>query len=136
MPEGVHVTGTSTYLHPLAPTEAAQTASPAIDTAFANNVRVDIHLEAFVAGTTPSVTFVLETLGLGGRWYQVWTSGAVTAAPSDISVDVGLFAATYVAGTTTMHHAVLGAQTRLRWTFGGGVAPTSVTFSASVNPRP
>jgi hypothetical protein len=130
------VTGTATYLHALAPTEATQVAGAAVDTAFARSVRVDIHLEAFVAGTTPSITFLLETLDLSGRWTTVWTSGAVTAAPSDISVDVGQFAATYVAGTTTMAHAVLGNQVRLRWAFGGGVAPTSVTFSASVNPRP
>ena len=129
------MTGTATYLHPLAPTEATQVAGAAIDTTFARGVRIDIHLEAFVGGTTPSVTFLLETLGLDGRWFTAWTSGAVTAAPSDISVDVGQFAATYVAGTTTMAHAVLGTQTRLRWTFGGGVAPTSVTFSASVYPR-
>lgn len=128
------MTGTATYAHQLASDVAGQ--SPAIDTAFARAVRVDIHTEAFTAGTTPSITYVLETLGLDGRWYPCWTSGAVTVAPADISVDVGEFSATYVAATTTMAHAAFGAQSRLRWTFGGGVAPTAVTFSASVYPRP
>lgn len=132
------MSGAASYHHPLSVDATAAGVSPTIDTVFARSCRVDIHLEAFTGGTTPSITWILETLNNpGGRWYQVWSSGAVTAAPSDISVDIGeAMSATYVAGTTTMAHAMLGRDTRLRWVFGGGVAPTSVTFSATVYPRP
>lgn len=126
------MTANANYLHPLT-SDVAGTGTP-VDTAYAKKVRIDIHIEAFTGGTTPSITFLLESLGLDGRWYTAWTSGAVTAT-GDIPVDVGEFSGTYAAGAVTMAHAALGSQSRLRWTFGGGVAPTAVVFSASVYPR-
>jgi len=73
-----------------------------------------------VAGTTPTLTFALDSLGADGVWYTLWTSAAVTAVGQTVA-HLGVGAATNVA---------FGATVRLRWTIGG--TTPSFTFSASI----
>jgi len=73
-----------------------------------------------VAGTTPTLTLALDSLGADGVWYTLWTSAAVTAVGQTVA-HLGVGAATNVA---------FGATVRLRWTMGG--TTPSFTFSASI----
>ncbi len=73
-----------------------------------------------VAGTTPTLTLALDSLGADGVWYTLWTSTAVTAVGQTVA-HLGVGAATNVA---------FGATVRLRWTIGG--ATPSFTFSVSM----
>ena len=73
-----------------------------------------------VAGTTPTLTFALDSLGADGVWYTLWTSAAVTAMGQTVT-HLGVGAATNVA---------FGATVRLRWTMGG--TTPSFTFSVSI----
>ncbi len=73
-----------------------------------------------VAGTTPTLTFALDSLGADGVWYTLWTSVAVTAVGQTVA-HLGVGAATNVA---------FGATVRLRWTIGG--TTPSFTFSVSI----
>lgn len=97
------------------------------------NLALDITLTSFTGGTTPTITFILERQGADGVWYQICTTGALNAAQT-VSVDLSPSSAGTTAAplTSTSQHAVLTNSLRLRWTLGGGVAPTAVTFSASV----
>jgi len=72
------------------------------------------------AGTTPTLTFALDSLGADGVWYTLWTSVAVTAVGQTIA-SLGVSATTNVA---------FGATVRLRWTIGG--TTPSFTFSVSI----
>jgi len=73
-----------------------------------------------VAGTTPTLTLVFDSLGADGVWYTLWTSAAVTAVGQTVA-HLGVGAATNVAFGTTV---------RVRWTIGG--TTPSFTFSLSM----
>lgn len=103
-----------------APSAAGNTG--ALDTSAVAQLAVDIAIASFTGGTAPSVTFLLERQGTDGAWYQVWSSGSRNTAGA-ASTSVG-------PGCTTPE--VLTDAVRLRWTLGGTVAPTAVTFSASL----
>jgi hypothetical protein len=111
----------------------ANGASPVLDSSLWRAARIDLNVSAFTGGTAPTVTFSLVNIGQDGIAYPIWTSAAIAAAAS-VSVDLAdSLAATYVAGTTTMQHAVFGMKTQLQWSFAG--APTSITFSANLYGR-
>ncbi len=73
-----------------------------------------------VAGTTPTLTLAVDSLGADGVWYTLWTSAAMTAVGQTIA-SLGVEAATNMA---------FGTSVRLRWTIGG--TTPSFTFSASI----
>jgi len=101
---------------------AAQTASgmsAALTVAGYRELLVAANVTA-VAGTTPTLTFALDSLGADGVWYTLWTSAAVTAVGQMVA-HLGVGAATNVA---------FGATVRLRWTIGG--TTPSFTFSVSI----
>lgn len=76
-----------------------------------------------VSGSTPSMTLTLETLGLDGVWYPVWTSSAITAAGKvTASIGPGLATAQSFAD-----------QVRLSWAITG--TTPSFTFTASITGR-
>jgi len=105
---------------------AAYTASGVtgpLPTASVTELAVDANVTTITGGTSPSITFYLDRLGADGVWYRMWTSAAVIVAGSvSTSVDPN-------GGATD---AVLTDACRFGWTFGGTVAATSITFSASV----
>lgn len=110
------------------------TTSPVVfDTSEVMYAAWDLTLTSFTGGTSPSVTFFLERLGLDGVWYQIGTTSAMTSAGS-VSVDVSpaLNSTMQAPLSSTAQHNVFTFQARLRWTFGGTVAPTAVTFSSSI----
>lgn len=105
--------------------DAAETAAGNSGALAATNVArlaVDLTVVSFTGGTAPTITFLVERQGADGKWYQLWTSGA-QSTPGATSTSIG-------DGCTVTH--VPTGSVRLRWTFGGTVAPTSVTFSASI----
>ncbi len=83
---------------------------------------VDVNVTAITGGTAPTVQFLLDRQGVDNIWHTVWTGSALSAAGT-ASVSIG-------PGLPT--NSVLTRAARLRWVFGGTVAPTSVTFSASI----
>jgi len=73
-----------------------------------------------VAGTTPTLTLAVDTLGADGVWYTLWTSASITAVGQTLA-SLGVEAAINTA---------FGTSVRLRWTIGG--TTPSFTFSASI----
>jgi hypothetical protein len=118
---GVVAPAPSTLLNQASGAQAAGN-SGSLSTAGVGAIEVNVNLTAFTGGTAPTVTFLLDVLGADGVWYQVWTSGAQAAAAA-VSQSIGQ-------GCQTA--AMLTSACRLRWTFGGTVAPATVTFSASI----
>lgn len=94
---------------------------------------LDMTLTSFTGGSAPTVSYFLERQGADGNWYQILTTGALGTATT-ISVDVSPALNGVVSGppSSTVQHNVFTHSARLRWTFGGGSAPTAVTFSASL----
>jgi hypothetical protein len=94
----------------------------------------DMTVTAITGGaSTPSITFFLDRQGADGVWYQIATTSAITS-PGTVSIDISPALNGSVSGplTSTVQHNVFTRKGRLRWTFGGGTPPTSVTFSASI----
>lgn len=119
------------YLHPSA-SDNTQTFTSPWDTRFVDSIALDITVASFTGGTAPTITFFVDRLGADGiTWSQVWTSGAISAAPSSIAVDLGRFGMTYAAGTVTGQHVIFTTSARLRWAWGGSANPTAVTWYAS-----
>jgi len=88
-----------------------------------SELALDANVTVITGGTSPSITFYLDRLGADGVWYRMWTSAGILVAGSvSTSVDPD-------GGAT---NAVLTDACRFGWTFGGTVAATSITFSASV----
>lgn len=86
------------------------------------SIRFDANVTALTGGASPSVTFAVDILGADGIWYQVWQGTAITT-PGTQSQSIG-------PGLQT--NQLVPDSIRVRWTFAG--APTSITFSASVEP--
>jgi len=101
---------------------AAQTASGMSATLAVGAYRemlVAVNVSA-VAGTSPTLTLAVDSLGADGVWYTLWTSASITAVGQTIA-SLGVEAPTNTA---------FGASVRLRWTIGG--TTPSFTFSASI----
>lgn len=84
-----------------------------------DQLALDINISA-IAGTTPSVTFVLNRKGADGVYYPIWTSAAQTAV-GKLSTSIGI-------GGTVNHS--LGSLARLDWTVAG--TGVSLSFTASL----
>jgi len=83
-------------------------------------LQVAVNITA-VAGTTPTLTLAVDTLGADGVWYTgIYTSASLTAA-GQVIASLGIGASTNVS---------FGATVRLRWVIGG--TTPSFTFSASI----
>ncbi len=112
------------------------TTSPKVfTTTGASMLALDLNVVSFQGGTTPTITFFLERQTANGDWSQIWTSGALNAA-TNWGVDIGPGFGTFSAPSNLAQHAVLTNSARIRWAFGGGANPTTVTFSLSVVGRP
>ncbi|HEY6021615.1 MAG TPA: hypothetical protein VIY48_17630 [Candidatus Paceibacterota bacterium] len=105
--------------------------SPVVfDTNQVTRAAFDVTVTSFTGGTSPSIQFVIERLGLAdGLWYSVLSTTISSASNQSWDLGPG-FPAT--APPNGVSHAVFTTQGRLRWAFGGTVAPTAVTFSASL----
>jgi hypothetical protein len=119
------------------PSQAYGTAIPAagtFSTAYITYAALDMTISSFTGGSVPTVNFYLERQGADSNWYQILSTGGLNSAPQSISVDIspGLNGAASGPLSSTVQHNVFTQTARLRWAFGGSVAPTSVTFSASV----
>jgi len=104
---------------------AAQTASgmsPTLAVGAYRELLVAVNVSA-VAGTSPTLTLAVDSLGADGVWYTLWTSAAMTAVGQTLA-SLGVEASTNTA---------FGASVRLRWTIGG--TTPSFTFSASITGR-
>ncbi len=134
-PSGRPVTGAQVLC--LLPSAAYGSAIPAagtFSTAYITYAALDMTLSSFTGGSVPTVTFFLERQGADSNWYQILSTGAMNSAPATVSVDLSPALNGSVSGplSSTVQHNVFTQTARLRWTLGGTVAPTSVTFSASV----
>lgn len=107
------------------------TSPQVFSTAEVSMLAFDLNVASFQGGTTPTITFFLDRQDANGGWFQVWTSGALNAA-TNWGIDLGPGFATFSAPSNLTQHVVLTDSMRLRWVFGGGANPTTVTFSASV----
>lgn len=120
----------------LIPSGTSQTASgsQSFDTTGWTYAAWDMTLTSFTGGTAPTIAFFLERQGADGVWYQIATTSALNSAPQAISCDVspGLNGSMSGPLTSTVQHNVFTNTARVRWVFGGTVAPTSVVFSVSV----
>lgn len=119
------------------PSAAYTSAVPAACTVSTDGITygaLDITLTAFTGGSAPTIQYYLERQGADGAWYQLLTTGALNSAPQTISIDIspGLSNQVQAPLTSTSQHAVFSHTARLRWVLAGSVAPTSVTFSASL----
>lgn len=106
--------------------------SGAIDTTRISYAGLDINVTAITGGTSPTITFFVERQGGDGNWYQVLSTSGITGALT-VSVDIspGLTGAYAAPPGSAQQHAVFTKTARVRWAFGGSVAPTSVAFTAS-----
>lgn len=124
------------YTLPSAAYTSAIPASPSnvFDTTFITYAAFDATITSFTGGTSPSIAFLLERQGADGAWYQILSTGGLTSAPSTVSVDIspGLNGSFSGPPSSTIQHNVFTNTARVRWTLGGSVAPTAVTFSLSV----
>ena len=83
---------------------------------------VDVNLQSFTGGTAPTAQFFVDRLGVDAVWYRVWTSAALaTAGPASTNIGPGC----------TLP-SVLSSAIRFGWILAGTVAPTSITYSASI----
>lgn len=133
----ITVTAASTVTLPITFNSGAQAASNtgiSFGTTTANSLRVDITLTSFTGGTTPTVTFFVETLGNDGVWYRIWASAAINSATV---LSTHISPSSPVSGPTAVNsiqvqyvNAVLTGTTRFGWSSTG--SPTAITFSASV----
>ncbi len=91
----------------------------------------DVTVTSFTGGTSPTIQFFIDRLGIAdGLWYPVLT-GVSFSAPGIQSWDIGPgFPATSPPNGSS--HAVFTTQGRMRWVFAGTAPPTAVTFSASL----
>ncbi len=103
-----------------------------IDTTRVSMVAFDLNVTALTGGTSPTVTFFVERQGADSNWYQVLSTSGITGALT-VSVDIspGLTGTYSAPPGSAQQHAVLSKAARVRWLFGGTVAPTSVAFTAS-----
>jgi len=100
-------------------------------TAELENLAWDLNVVSFQGGTAPSITFVLERQTANGDWSSVLSSGSIGIA-TNWGIDIGPGFATFAAPLGLTQHAILTDVARLRWTLGGTVAPTTVTFANSI----
>ena len=123
----------ASLVHLNIPAETAASRALQHETSLWRAARVDIVVNTFTGGTTPSIQFFWETLAAGDiGWVTQWSSAAVTSAgPISVSLSDSL-SETFAAGTVNAQHCVFTLQGRLRWQFAGAVNATSINFSASV----
>lgn len=88
-----------------------------------------LDVTAFAGGTAPTITFIIEGLDpTSAKYFPILTSAAIAAASTVVlRVGPGL----PVTANVSVND-ILPKQFRVRWTLGGTVAPTSVTFSIGV----
>jgi hypothetical protein len=91
----------------------------------------DLNVVSFQGGTLPSITFFLDRQTANGDWSLVLSSGS-TGVAINWGIDIGPGFATFAAPNGLTQHAVLTDVARLRWTLGGTVPPTTVTFANSI----
>jgi hypothetical protein len=91
---------------------------------------LDIALNSFTGGASPSINFFYDRQDANGLWFNIWTSGNV-GTPTNYSIDLGAGFGSYSYPTNLYQHAVFTHRGRFRWTLGGGTPPTSANFSAS-----
>ncbi len=113
---------TTTVLNQASAAQTANGMSATLAVGAYRELLVTVNVSA-VAGTSPTLTLALDSLGADGVWYTLWTSAAITAVGQTIA-SLGIEASTNTA---------FGASVRLRWTIGG--TTPSFTFSASITGR-
>ena len=134
-PTGKILTGAAVlYSLPQAAYTSTVPAGNTFSTQYITNMAVDINLVSFTGGTSPAVNFIVERLGADGNWYSCFAPNVLNfTAALLISNDLGQFSSVFSAPpASAAQHNVPTLQARFRWTFGGSVAPTAVTFAVWV----
>lgn len=113
------------------PSAAYTTASSPVtfSTAGLTLMAIDVTVTSFSGGSSPTVQFFLDRLGVDSVYYTVWTSQSLNAAGAN-SVSIGPGFGSAFSGPVGVQYGVFTAFGRFRWVYTG--SPTSVTFSASV----
>ena len=73
-------------------------------------------------GTSPTLQFFIDRLGVDGIYYNIWTSTQYTTTPQTVSQSIG-------AGLTTS--VSFGGTIQFRWSIGGSSTP-GWTYSVSI----
>lgn len=84
-------------------------------------IAVDINITGD-QGSSPTIQFFVDRLGVDSIWYPIWQSVLVTASSQQISTSIG-------AGLS--YAESFGGTIRFRWTIGGSSTP-GFTFSTSL----
>lgn len=111
------------------PYPAAQPQPVVFSTAETDSLAFDVTVTGFTGGTSPTIQFFIDRLGVDGNWYNVMQSQTFSAAGSN-SADIGPAYNSAFSPPNGVQHAVLTHQARLRYATVG--APTGVNFSASI----
>lgn len=82
---------------------------------------IDINLTAN-QGTSPTIQFFVDRLGVDSIYYNVWSSSTVSSTPTKVSQSIG-------AGLTLA--SSFGGTIQFRWTIGGSATP-GFTYSVSI----
>ena len=82
---------------------------------------VDINLTSN-QGTSPTVQFFVDRLGVDGIYYPLWQSAVQSTAPAQVSTSIG-------AGLAISQSS--GGTVQFRWVIGGSSSP-GYTYSVSV----
>jgi hypothetical protein len=118
------------------PSAAYTTSVPAsctFSTTWVTYSTLDMTITSFTGGTAPAIAFFLERQGADGVWYPLCSTGNINTTGL-VSVDISPNLNGTFSGPigSTYQHGVFTHSGRFRWTFGGSVAPSAVTFSASI----
>jgi hypothetical protein len=120
-PATVHAACRATYLLASAlQTNAAFTSAPFVVGPF-RELAVDVNVTAR-QGTSPTIQFFIDRLGLDGVAYNLWASSVISAATGQASTSIGPGCAV---------NASLGALVQFRWVITGSATP-GFTLSASI----
>jgi hypothetical protein len=109
--------GATIYLQPQTVITASGSSGP-LNVGPLTTLACDVNVVT-VAGTSPTLSLVVERQGADGGWYPMWTPAAITAA--------GITSTSIGPGCAT--NQVVPATIRFRWTLGG----TSPSFTYSVS---
>jgi hypothetical protein len=76
-------------------------------------------------GTSPTIQFFIDRLGVDGIYYNVWSSSVISTTPTTVSQSIG-------AGLTLA--SAFGGTIQFRWSIGGSSTP-GYTYSVSLQAK-
>lgn len=85
---------------------------------------VDINITS-KQGTSPTIQFFIDRLGVDGVYYNIWSSSVISTTPTPISQSIG-------AGLSQA--SSFGGTIQFRWLIGGSSTP-GFTYSVSIQAK-